>query len=102
MERQKVLERVKKAVHEVDDQAEIILFGSRARGDFNKESDWDFLVLTEKEESFKLKEQIWDKLFYAELETDEVFSSIIHSKRNWEYYQVTSLYKFISNEGILV
>ncbi|MEM0203515.1 MAG: nucleotidyltransferase domain-containing protein [Archaeoglobaceae archaeon] len=27
----------------------IVLFGSRARGDFRKDSDWDLLIITEKE-----------------------------------------------------
>ncbi len=27
----------------------IILFGSRARGDFNSDSDWDFLVVVDKD-----------------------------------------------------
>ena len=102
MEKQQVLQLVKKAVHEVDDKAEIILFGSRARGDFHKESDWDFLILTEKEENFKIKESIWEKLFYTELKTDEVFSAIIHSKANWGNYAVTNLYYYIKNEGVSI
>ena len=28
---------------------EVILFGSRARGDFRKDSDWDILIITERE-----------------------------------------------------
>ena len=32
--------------------ADILLFGSRARGDAGVESDWDFLVLTENDISF--------------------------------------------------
>lgn len=102
MEKQQVLQLVKKAVHEVDDKADIILFGSRARGDFQKESDWDFLILTEKSETHQLKKEIWEKLFFAELESDEIFSSIIHSKINWENYKVTTLYYFVSNEGVAV
>ncbi len=36
---------VKQEVTKIDPKAEIILFGSRARGDFRMDSDWDFLVL---------------------------------------------------------
>ena len=35
---------VKEKILEIDKNAEVILFGSRARGDFHEESDWDFLV----------------------------------------------------------
>ncbi len=100
MERQQVLQIVKKAVHEVDDKADIILFGSRARGDFHEESDWDFLILTEKEESHLLTETIWEKMFDAELETNEIFGAIVHNKREWERYEITPLYQFVQKEGV--
>lgn len=35
----------------------ILLFGSRARGDFDINSDWDFLIITEEEIS---REEKWD------------------------------------------
>lgn len=100
MERQKVLQLVKKAVLEVDEKAEIILYGSRARGDFRIDSDWDFLVLTEKDENFKIKKEIWEKLFFTELETEEVFGTIVHNKIEWQKYEITPLYQFIQKEGI--
>ena len=49
---------IRKNVNEIDDNAEIILYGSRARGDERIDSDWDILVLTdypvslEKEKNF--------------------------------------------------
>jgi predicted nucleotidyltransferase len=100
MEKQHVLKIVKDAVHKVDNEAEVILFGSRARGDFHKESDWDFLILTEKKESNILKEKIWGIMFDAELETNEVFGTIVHNKKEWENYEVTPLYQFIKKEGM--
>ncbi len=36
----------------------IILFGSRARRDYNKESDWDFLIVADKGLEFKEKHRI--------------------------------------------
>jgi predicted nucleotidyltransferase len=36
----------------------IIIFGSRARGDFNKDSDWDFLVIVDKEIEIKEKHRL--------------------------------------------
>jgi len=41
-----LLRKAKAAVKEVEPEAEIYLFGSRARGDFNLESDWDFYKIT--------------------------------------------------------
>jgi hypothetical protein len=38
-----LLRRVKQAVHAVEPDAEVILYGSRAREDARSESDWDSL-----------------------------------------------------------
>ena len=42
-----VVNKVKEIVHRHDKEAEVILFGSRARGDWHEESDWDFLILSQ-------------------------------------------------------
>ncbi|NIM77351.1 MAG: hypothetical protein GTO20_01020 [Candidatus Aminicenantes bacterium] len=36
----------------------IIFFGSRARGDYNKDSDWDFLVISDQELEIKEKHRL--------------------------------------------
>lgn len=100
MERQQVLQLVKNAVHEVDENAQIILFGSRARGDFHKESDWDFLILTVNGESFNVKSNLIDKLFDKELETGEIFSLIVHSPEYWNRLQLSYFYKEVTKDGI--
>lgn len=41
---EEILKRVKQAVRELDPEAEIVLYGSRARGEAGRESDWDFLI----------------------------------------------------------
>ena len=40
-----IIERTSKRIHENDPDAEVFLFGSRARGDNRKDSDWDILIL---------------------------------------------------------
>ena len=45
MNREELLHQVKGAVRAVEPDAEIILYGSRSRGEFVSESDWDFLIL---------------------------------------------------------
>jgi predicted nucleotidyltransferase len=42
MNREKLLEQIKQAVRQAEPDAEIILYGSRSRGDALSESDWDF------------------------------------------------------------
>jgi predicted nucleotidyltransferase len=41
IENTQILKEIKKTVLNVDSEAEVVLFGSRARGDFHDESDWD-------------------------------------------------------------
>ena len=43
----KVTKLIRQAINLVDDKAEVILYGSRARGDEKEDSDWDILVLTD-------------------------------------------------------
>lgn len=95
----KIPELVKKEVKTLDAKAEIILFGSRARGDWRKDSDWDFLILLDEEISESLKREIRDRLYEVELETDEVISTIIENKKDWLRYEITPLYKNIEKEG---
>ena len=45
---QRMLQRIKQNVHEVEPEAEVWLYGSRARRDARADSDWDVLVLSSK------------------------------------------------------
>ena len=54
-----ILNTAKKYNIEID---KIILFGSRARGDYREDSDWDILIVTKKE----LRKEIFWK-FYKEI-----------------------------------
>jgi predicted nucleotidyltransferase len=93
------LQKVKETVHSVDPQADVYLFGSRARGDFRKDSDWDILVLTSKKVTRELKYTFSDQLNELELEAERVISPIIRSKEEWPDYEVTDLYQNIQEDG---
>ena len=99
------LQAVKRSVQEIDPQAEVWLFGSRARGDARPDSDWDFLVLTEKSVNRPFKYQLRDHLFELSLCEEEirVIGSIIHSKNEWEsVHSITPLYRNIKRDGIRI
>lgn len=97
-----LLKRVKAAVHELDPMAEIILYGSRARGTAGIDSDWDFLILLPSARDKKLEAQIKDSLYDVELETDTVLSSVIRSKKEWRSsrYAVLPLHQQIEKDGV--
>ncbi len=102
--RSELLKRVKAAVQTLEPEAEVILYGSRARGTARADSDWDFLILLPKPVDSALEMQIKDRLYDIELETDTVLSSIIRSKQEWlsRRYEVIPLRQEIERYGIAV
>jgi len=100
-ESSKILKDIKQAVLDVDSEAEVILFGSRARGDFHDESDWDVLILVDKDErDYEFKNKIRDILFELELKSGAAISSIIRNKEFWQEISITPLYKEIEKDGV--
>jgi len=92
--------KVKQSIRSIDPDARVILFGSRARGDNKSSSDWDFLILTSHQMDESIKRKIRDRLIDTELEAEEVISTLIFSKDKWSDYQITTLYKNISKDGV--
>lgn len=97
-----IRDRIRKTIHKKDPHAEAYLFGSRARGDFKPDSDWDILILVD---DFKVTNEIEDKfrddLYDIELESGQVISTFIYPKDYWQNTLIYSpLYKNINKEGI--
>jgi predicted nucleotidyltransferase len=92
-----------KTIHLIDPNAEVILYGSRARGDERSDSDWDILILTDDTVDIQEERKFRDKLYDLELETGESFSIFAYSKNNWETKQrITPFYQNVTREGILL
>ncbi len=102
MERQKLLSEIKKLVLQQDPNAEIILYGSHARGDYKSDSDMDILILVNKEKiTHEDEKRISYPLFDLEFETTQVISPLIRSKKIWyEKYPNTALFINVNKEGI--
>ena len=83
----------------------IILYGSYARGDYNKNSDVDIMVLTDLsfEEIEEYRDKISDIAYDIELDTGIILSPII---KNIDKYNVRikfiPFYKNIQKEGIVL
>lgn len=98
--REYIISSVKNRIKKIDPGVKIILFGSRARNEAKKGSDWDFLILTQYPLTAELKNRFRDELFEAELETDEILTGIIQNKNLWMQYSNTPIFKHILRDGI--
>ncbi len=80
---------------------DIILFGSRARGDYREWSDYDVLIIVDKRDREivkairKMAVQILD-------EHDRLVGNIIYDTREWERKKRYSLGRNIQREGIRI
>ncbi len=92
---------IRTAVKLIDPKAEVILFGSRARGDERNDSDWDILILTDYSVDLQTERKFRDKLYDLQLETGESFSVFAYSKNDWVTKQrITPFYQNVTHEGI--
>ena len=100
---QRTANLIKKNILETDKNSEIILYGSKARGDDKEDSDWDIIVLTDYPVNFKIERKFSDHLFDLELELEELFSIFVYSKKEWTTkHKITPFYHNVTIEGILL
>ena len=80
----------------------LFYIGSHARGQANKDSDWDILILLDKQNVTLSTEQKYRHyLLDVEMEIGQPISVFVRSKRVWEKkYRVTPFYQNIKTEGV--
>ena len=102
MKQDELIEQIKQTVHDIEPEAEIILYGSRSRGDSSTESDWDILVLVDEPITDERTDRIRHRLYELEWESGEVISSIVRSSEDWNsaLYQAMPFHQRVQEEGI--
>ena len=102
MNRKEIVEKAKQAIRSVEPDAEIILFGSEARGDARPDSDIDLLVLLSGDKKSVDRElEISGQAMLLEIETGVNISPKIYLKKDWENRPfVTPFYLNVMREGI--
>jgi len=80
----------------------VVLFGSQARGDANEDSDWDLLVLLNKEK--RNYSEDYDNYAYpfAEigLKYNKPISIQLFTAKDWERQKPSIFYKNVEQEGV--
>jgi predicted nucleotidyltransferase len=102
MKQDDLIQQIKRAVHDIEPEAEIILYGSRSRGDADSESDWDILVLVDGPITDERTDRIRHSLYEVEWESGAVISSIVRSHEEWnsDLYQAMPFHQRVEQEGI--
>lgn len=83
------------------DVSRVIIFGSRARGDFEAESDWDILVIVKRELNQKERKELWHKLSRALHKHFPCFSFDLIVKSVGAFEEEKAIANTISNEAYL-
>ena len=99
-----ILKAIKSLVEERDSSAKIYLYGSRAKGNAKKDSDWDLLILLNIDQiTSEIENAITYPLYDLEFETGEIISPMIYSQKEWNTkYSITPFYKNVMKEGYLI
>ena len=81
--------------------AEAILFGSRARGDARKDSDWDILILIG---GNRASGEDFERYAYPFVDygwsVGEQINPLIYSFADWQKRSISPFYKNVQSEGI--
>ena len=104
MRQAEVLKQAKAVILSLLPDADVILYGSRARGESTWESDWDLLVLTDQPFSHELEFKLWDMLYPVMLECEAVISAFIRNRQEWSspLSKASPYHQSIDRDGVII
>jgi predicted nucleotidyltransferase len=99
-----ILSSIRKLKHKILPNDKLILFGSQARGDARSDSDWDLLVVLDKNGkhdrndfnnfAFPFEELGWD---YG-----VAINTLLYTKEEWDKGKIFPFYKNVTRDGIII
>jgi len=78
------------------------IFGSKATGKYDEESDIDILILLPCEVNEKIREQVIDIIFDIDFKFDTNISPLILSQKEWRNLYPLPIHYFVEKEGVLL
>src|SRR5512133_455261 len=102
MNNKRILVKIKELVKTTEPTATIILYGSYARGQNNKHSDIDILILVDNDKiTYSDEQRIKYPLYDLEFETVKIISPMIFSRKTCETkHSITPFYRQVKKDGI--
>lgn len=80
-----------------------MFFGSQARGTARADSDWDILVILDKDSLVPSDyDNVTFPLTMLGWELGEEINPVMYSTKEWQKYKITPFYKNVEKEGIKI
>lgn len=87
----------------IPSDGQLFIYGSRARGDANEDSDWDLLIILDKE---KVEQSDYDNIVFPLTllgwENGQSVVPIIYTKKEWENCAFLPFYKNVEKDKVLL
>ncbi len=99
---EKVLSQIKAVARDAAPKgSQVLLFGSRARGEAQKGSDWDILIVLPKN---RLEQSDYDEVSFPFVElgwrVNERINPIMYTQSEWKANSITPFYDNVIRDGI--
>lgn len=84
------------------EDAHLLLYGSRARGDYHEGSDWDLLILLNRPQEASDFQNIAYPLMELGFDVGEYFSVQTYSQEEWDAMSFLPYYKNVEQDKIVL
>lgn len=103
-EERALMRAVKRVVWKHVPGAQVVLYGSAARGTRGPESDYDVAVISPQKLTTADEDRIYDEVYRIEIERDAIVSIAFSSLSEWELplTKATPYYKNVMKEGVVL